>query len=60
MPGRSRRVPTFLKGHWTDIFQRLMQSSAVVKAQPVNDFIHGRSAGGKTTAIQPYHLQVSP
>jgi len=30
------------------------------KSQPVDDFIHGRSADDKKSAIQPCRLQVSP
>lgn len=42
------------------IAQRLMQSCADVKIQPVNDFIHDRLAGGKSPSMQACHLRVSP
>ena len=58
------RVPALFKCHWTDAVQRLMQSFAFVKVQPVNHLVHGRSTGGKSPACSratfryPHRLSV--
>src|ERR1035438_2761133 len=49
--------PVLLELHRADVVQRRVHACSVIPKQPCDDFILGFADGGKTLAVQPFHLQ---